>query len=293
MTSGIKYARNGDVALAYQVVGDGPIDVALVPGFVFHQEVIWDYPPLRRFLERLASFSRLILWDKREQGLSDRLGQPPTLEQGMDDLRAVLDAAGSERAALFGVSEGGPMTMLFAATHPGRTRALVLYGTYARLLEAEDYPQGASREQLDKFMALVSENWGGPALAGFFAPSVADDERFRAMWARLLRAGSSPRGARELIRMYYDIDVREVLPTLAVPTLVVQRSEDRVAPVWQGRMLGRLIPDARYVELPGRDHVFFEGDADALLDEVETFSPAPTRSRSPSARCSRCSSPTS
>ncbi len=271
MTSGIRYAHNGDVDLAYQVVGDGPLDLAFVPGFVFHQELVWEYPPVRRFFERLASFSRLILWDKREQGLSDRLGQPPTLEQSMDDLRAVLDAAGSERPALFGVSEGGPMTSLFAATHPERVRSLVLYGSWARILESDDYPEGQPREELDRFMAIASDNWGGPAVAEFFAPSMAGDDRFLAFWARILRAGSSPRGARELIRMYYDVDVREVLPTLSAPALVVQRSDDRVATPRQGRVLSQLIPDSRFVEIPGGDHLFFEGDTEALLDEVESF----------------------
>ena len=271
MAPPIRYARSGDIRLAYQVIGDGPLDLALVFGFVSHLEMWWDEPAVTRFFERLGSFARVVLWDKRDQGLSDRLGQPPTLEQGMDDLHAVLDAAGFERPALLGVSEGGPMATLFAATYPERTRALVLYGTYPKILAAPDYEGGVPRDVLDKFLAFAEEHWGEPILADAFAPSLADDQRFRVWWARALRAAASPRTASNLIRMYYDVDVRHVLPALNVPALVIHRTGDLIAPVAGGRTFAERIPGAKYVELPGNDHVPMAGDMDALVDEVEEF----------------------
>jgi len=267
----VRYARNGDVSIAYQVVGDGPIDVAFVTGFVGHLEVWWELPLIRRFFERLASFSRLILWDKREQGLSDRLGQPPTLEQGMDDLAAVLDAAGSERTALFGISEGGPMSILYAASFPARVSHLVLYGTYAKVTQSEDYPEGQPRETLERFVDMVQTGWGGPVGLRLWGPSVADDPEFVDFWAHLLRSGTSPRAAVELIRMYFEIDVRPALAAVTAPSLVLVRKGDRMTPAGWGHTLARLLPDCRYVELDGNDHIVFVGDQDAILDEVEEF----------------------
>jgi pimeloyl-ACP methyl ester carboxylesterase len=267
----VRYAKNGDVQLAYQVLGTGPLELVWVTGFVWHLEIVWEEPAVQRFFERLGSFARVLIYDKREQGLSDRLGQPPTLEQGMDDLHAVLDAAGFEQPALFGVSEGGPMAALFAATYPERTRALALYGTYPRILSAPGYDGGVDRDVLEGFLSLVESQWGSPDLATVFAPSVAGDERFLAWWGRALRAGTSPRGARDLIRMYFDIDVRDILPAIEVPALVLHRTGDMVAPVAGGRAFAELIPGARFVELPGNDHLPMVGDIDALIDEVEEF----------------------
>jgi pimeloyl-ACP methyl ester carboxylesterase len=263
------WTKSGDVSIAYQVVGDGPVDLAFVPGFIGHVEGIWEKPEVARFFDRLASFSRLILFDKRGMGLSDRPTEPPTLEQSMDDLRAVLDAAGSRRPALFGVSEGGPMSLLFAATYPERVRSLVLFGTYARIVPDEDYPIGIPRETVEQFFDLVERNWGGPVGLSLWAPSVAADPAARAWWSRFLRMAASPRTATNLLRLYVDIDVREVLPSISVPTLVLHRSGDRVVPVALGRYIAERIPGARFVELPGDDHVPAFGDADALLGEVE------------------------
>ena len=275
------YAKSGEVNIAYQVVGEGPLELVFIPGFVSHLEVIWEIPPLSRLFERLASFARLILWDKREQGLSDRFGHVPTLEQGMDDLRAVMDAAGSERAALFGVSEGGPMSLLFAATHPERTQALVLYGTYARQMRAPDYPIGLPDSAHAQFAAMIERDWGSAAVLEVFAPSMADDPAFRQWWAHLLRAGTSPRGARNLVELYREIDVRHILPAISAPTLVLHRAGDRAVLAASGRYMADHIPGASYVELPGEDHVYFVGDTDALLDEVEEFLTGELHEREP------------
>ena len=267
----VNYARNGEVSIAYQVLGEGPRDLVFVTGFVGHLEVFWEARPVRRFFERLASFSRLVLWDKREQGLSHRLGQPPTLEQGMDDLAAVLDAVGSERTALFGISEGGPMSVLYAASFPDRVSHLVLYGTYARVTRSDDYPAGVPRDMFERWLETTASGWGGPVGLELFAPSVADDEEMLAWWARLLRSGTSPRAAVALMRMYSDLDVRPALPAITAPTLLLQRIDDRLIPASHGRALAALMPDARYVELKGADHLAFAGDQDAILDEVEEF----------------------
>jgi class 3 adenylate cyclase len=267
----ISYAHNGDVSIAYTVIGSGELDVVLVPGFVSHLEVVPELPAARRFFERIAEFSRLILWDKREQGLSDRLGQPPTLEQGMEDLATVLDAVGSERAALIGNSEGGPMSALFAATFPERVSHLVLYGTYARLVAAGDYPIGVARDRLERWIEGIVKSWGGPAALETFAPGRSGDPDFVQWWTRLLRSGSSPRAAAALMRMYLEIDVRPVLKTITAPTLVLTRGRDRVAPASWGRALAQMISGARYVELEGADHLPFTGDQDAVLEEIEEF----------------------
>jgi class 3 adenylate cyclase len=267
----VHYARNGDVSIAYAVLGDGPMDLAFVTGFVGHLEVVWELPAIRDFFERLASFARVIMWDKREQGLSDRLGQPPTLEQGMDDLRAVLDAVGSKRAALFGISEGGPMSALFAATYPERVSHLVLYGTYAKMTRSEDHPAGVPQDALERWLERMGAQWGGPAGVNEFAKSAADDEDFVDWWTHLLRSGTSPRAAIALMRMYLEIDVRPALPAITAPTLLLHRAGDRLVPVAQGRAMAALMPHARYVELEAADHLAFIGDEGELLDEVEEF----------------------
>ena len=270
MAPEIRYARNGDVSLAYQVVGDGPLDVVLVSGFVSHQEVMWDDPLAARMPERIGSFARLILYDKRDQGLSDRFGRPPTLEESMDDLRAVMDAAGCERAALYGISEGGPMCQLFAATFPERVTALVLYGTYARMVEGEGYDIGVPDATLATFGDILVREWGSPVGLHMFAPSVAEDKRFRDYWGRLLRSGSSPRSAVALMGLYRQIDTRSVLGSISAPTLVMHRSGDRAAPVAWARYLAEAIPGAKYVEFEGIDHLPMVNSGE-LLDELEEF----------------------
>ncbi|HJT26902.1 MAG TPA: alpha/beta fold hydrolase [Pyrinomonadaceae bacterium] len=267
------YARSGDVNIAYQVIGDAPLDLVFVMGWVSHLEYFWREPCFARFLLRLASFSRLILFDKRGTGLSDRvpINQLPTLEQRMDDVRAVMDAVGSERAALIGVSEGGPMCSLFAATYPEKTLALVMIGTYAKRIRDEEYPWGPTLEQREQFFEVMREQWGGPVGIDERAPSVADDPEFRDWWATYLRMGASPGAAVALTQMNAEIDVRNVLPSIRVPSLVIHRSEDQCLKVEEGRFVAQRIPGAKFVELPGNDHLPFVGDQDAILDEVEEF----------------------
>jgi len=267
------YARSGDVNIAYQVIGDAPLDLVFVMGWVSHMEYFWREPSFARFLLRLASFSRLILFDKRGTGLSDRvpINQLPTLEQRMDDVRAVMDAVGSERAALCGVSEGGPMCSLFAATYPEKTLALVMIGTYAKRIRDAEYPWGPTAEQREHFFDVMRKQWGGPVGIDERAPSVADDPQFRDWWATYLRMGASPGAAVALTQMNAEIDVRNVLPSIRVPSLVIHRTEDQCLKVEEGRFVAERIPGAKFVELPGNDHLPFVGDQDTILDEVEEF----------------------
>jgi len=267
------YAKSGDVHIAYQVVGDGPIDLVYVQGWVSHLEHAWEYPPLARCLRRLASFSRLIRLDKRGTGLSDRTPELPTLEQRMDDVRAVLDAVGSERAVLFGSSEGGAMCGLFAATYPERTVALVLYGSYAKGITATDYPRGVfspEPEEREQFFERVARDWGTSNNVSL-APGLDEDRRYREWWATNQRLSASPGAAVTLLRMNADVDWRHVIPSIRVPTLIVHRTGDPASPVWGGRYLAERIPAARYVELPGDDHPLWTGDSDAILDEIQAF----------------------
>lgn len=267
------YARSGDVNIAYQVIGDAPLDLVFVMGWVSHLEYFWQEPSFAGFLQRLASFSRLILFDKRGTGLSDRvpINQLPTLEQRMDDVRAVMNAVGSERAALCGVSEGGPMCSLFAATYPEKTLALVMIGTYAKRIRDAEYPWGPTAEQREHFFDVMREQWGGPVGIEERAPSVAHDPKFRDWWATYLRMGASPGAAVALTQMNAEIDVRNVLPSIRVPSLVIHRRDDQCLKVEEGRFVAQRIPGAKFVELPGNDHLPFVGDQDAILDEMEEF----------------------
>lgn len=267
------YARSGDVNIAYQVVGDAPLDLVFVMGWVSHLEYFWREPSFARFLMRLASFSRLILFDKRGTGLSDRvpINELPTLEQRMDDVRAVMDAVGSERAALIGVSEGGPMCSLFAATYPEKTLALVMIGTYAKRIWEAEYPWAPTAEHRNHFFEEIRQHWGGPVGVEERAPSMADDPQFREWWATYLRMGASPGAALALTQMNAEIDVRQVLPSIRVPTLVIHRTDDLCLKVEEGRYVADKIPGAKFVELPGNDHLPFVGDQDTMLDEVEEF----------------------
>jgi class 3 adenylate cyclase len=266
-----RFARNGDVRIAYTVVGDGPVDLVIVPGFVSNFEMAWQTPGFHRLFERFIGFARLILFDKREQGSSDRLGRPPTLEESMEDLRAVLDAAGSEQAALMGVSEGGPMCILLAATSPERVSHLILYGSYARLTATDDYPEGVPESALDDLSRRVRDEWGGPAALSIFAPSLLGDPEGERSWGRFLRSGTSPAGAEALMDLYREVDVRDALPLVDRPTLVLHRTADSALPLRIGRYLADHIPGARMVELPGRDHVLIGGSIDQLIEEIEEF----------------------
>jgi pimeloyl-ACP methyl ester carboxylesterase len=266
-----RYAKAGDVYIAYQVTGDGGFDLVFVPGFVSHVEHSWEEPGLARFFQRLGAFSRLIRLDKRGTGLSDRISEIPTLEQRTDDLRAVMDAAGSTRAALLGISEGGPVAMLFAATYPERTRALVLYDSYARLAWAPDYPFGQTEADFKALQATIEADWGSPAGIATWAPSASRDVRFQQWWAKNLRLVASPGAALAVLRMTWNTDVRHVLPAVRVPTLVLHRTGDPFVRVEHARYLAQHIPNARLVELPGTDHIVWVGDAGAVLAEVEDF----------------------
>jgi pimeloyl-ACP methyl ester carboxylesterase len=273
-TPATQYARSGNASIAYQVAGDGPIDLVLVLGFATHLELQWESPAFARFFERLGSFSRLIIFDKRGTGLSDPVTEVPTLEQRVDDVRAVMDAAGSERAALFGVSEGGPMSVLFAATNPDAVSALVLHGAMGRTTEAPDYPWGSPAEALRESAAeFIAPYWGQDAtgMIELFSPSLADDPQAAEWTARYERSAASPAMVQQIFEMFLDIDVRAVLPTIQVPTLVIHRRGDRVVNRRAGEELASKIPGARYVELPGMDHVPWAGDMEAVLGEAEEF----------------------
>jgi class 3 adenylate cyclase len=265
---------NGDFSLAYQVFGDGELELMLITGWVLPMELVWDDPAYVRFLERLASFSRVLLWDKRGTGLSDRLapGELPTVEERMADLTAVLDAAGFRRPAILGLSEGAILGCLFAATHPERVRSLALYGGWARTLAAPDYPWGDSTDFHQRLIRRMREHWGdaGPLLR-YWAPELQDDEPLRAWWSRALRLGASPTAAVRWLDMMADVDIREVLPSIHVPTLVMHRRGDVIVPVGNGRYLAAHVPNARYVELPGANHLWWVGDHEQLLDPLERF----------------------
>ena len=269
----VSYARSGQVNIAYQVVGSGPIDIVFVMGWVSHLEYFWNEPSFASFLTRLSSMARLILFDKRGTGLSDPvpISELPTLDQRMTDVQAVMDAAGSRRAVLMGVSEGGPLCALFAATHPESTAALVMIGSYARRLRAPDYPWGPTAEERDQFCQTIIRDWGGPVGIDERAPSRALDPDFRAWWAAYLRMGSSPGAAVALTRMNADVDIRDVLPTIRVPALVIHRTGDRLLKVEEGRYLASHIPGATMVELPGDDHLPFVGDQLAVLSAIDQF----------------------
>ena len=266
-----KYARAGEVSIAYQVVGDGPIDIVLVPGYLSHVELIWEIPTAVHMIERIASFARLILFDKRGSGLSDPVAGAPTLEERMEDVRAVMAAAGSEQAAIFGSSEGVPMSILFAATYPQLTSALVLYGGMARSTWAPDYPWATPADALLESSQEMAPYLYEGAIVEIMAPSLADVPFARQLFAKLQRYSASPAMLDQLYRMFLDIDVRPVLPTIGVPTLVLHRRGDRAVNHHASQWMAAQIPGAKYIELAGIDHAVFAGDTDALLDEAEEF----------------------
>jgi pimeloyl-ACP methyl ester carboxylesterase len=270
LDSDTRYAKSGDVHIAYRVFGDGPRDIILVPGTLSHAELYWELPVNRHMLTRLSSFARVIVFDKRGQGLSDRVAEQ-TLEERVGDVRAVLDAVGSERAAVCGWSEGGAMSLMFAATYPERTSALVLFGSYASM-RAE--PWAIPENLMDNMLGALERGWGKGILVQVNAPSRVDDEAFVRWWAQLERAAASPGAIVALVRANYDIDVRHVLSSISAPALLFHREQDSLVPVRCGRYLAENVPGARYVELPGKDHMIQALDQDVLdllLDEVEEF----------------------
>ena len=252
--------------------GEGDLDLVLVNGYLGHVELIWEHESSARFLEGLASFARVINFDRRGSGLSDPVAEAPTLEQRMDDVRAVMDAAGSERAALMGISEGVSMSILFAATHPERTRALVAYGGMARATADDDYPWAAPADALiESAIELVGPHWGEGASVEFAAPSQAQDPDTRAYFGRLERSSASPGMLRALVQMFLEIDVRDVVPTVQIPVLVLHRRHDRLVNIGNGRWLAEHLPDARLVELPGEDHAPWYEDVDVTIGEIQHF----------------------
>ena len=262
-----RYARSGDLHIAYQVFGAGSVDLVLVPGFISNLEETWDNPSAARWLQRLGRFARVIAFDKRGTGLSDRVGSAPSLDERMDDARAVMDAAHSERAVLLGISEGGSLAALFAASHPDRCASLILYGAFARF--ASWY---ATEEKLAAFYRYVGEKWGTGESVWKYAPSKVDDPGFKKIWARHERVGATPAAAIALMRMNQEIDISGVLSAIRVPTLVIHRTDDIAVSVEGGRFLAQHIPQARLAEFPGADHLPYIGEnTDDITDEIEEF----------------------
>jgi len=267
------YAPNGDVSIAYQVIGDGPTDLVYVPGWISNVELMWEDPALARFLRRLSSFARLITFDKRGTGLSDgvSLTELPGLEARMDDLRAVMDAVGSEKATIFGHSEGGVLSILFAATHPDRTTKLILTGAYAKRIRSDDYPWAPTKEERVGVAESTLQSWGTDAGLNEMAPSRANDPAFRTWWGRYQRLSASPNAAAALITMNSQADVTGVLHAVTAPTLLLYRTHDLDVTVGEGRYISDAIEGSRLVELDGADHLFWAGDSDRILDEIEEF----------------------
>lgn len=266
-----RYTKSGEVNIAYQIVGDNGPDLVFVMGWVSHVEYFWTHPRVAHFFHRLAGFSRLILFDKRGTGLSDRVTTMPNLRTRMDDVRAVMVAAGSPEAVIMGVSEGGPMAALFAATFPERTKGLVIYGGYARRTWAPDYPWAGKPEARERFYRDIEHNWGGIVDLQTIAPSELNDPSFCEWWATYLRMSASPGAAVALAKMNTDIDIRDDLASIRAPTLVLHRTGDRDMNIEEGRYLAHRIPNAQFVELPGIDHLPFAGDQESVLHEIEQF----------------------
>jgi class 3 adenylate cyclase len=268
-----RYARNGSVSLAYDVIGDGERDILVTLGWIGSFQSALDHPPHGRWLERLANLGRVIMWDKRGTGLSERLpaDRLPTLEERMDDLRVVLDTVGSERAVAVGISEGAALSAVFAASHPERVESLILLGGFARTLEDDGYEWGVSKERAEAFRRRIGETWGDNAgLLKLWAPSVADDPVARENWNRMMVFGATPATAIAWLEMVEETDIRATLPAINVPTLVLHRTDDRIVTVEHARYMAEHIPDARYVELPRADHLWWV-DGDDILEEIASF----------------------
>jgi class 3 adenylate cyclase len=271
-SSPIRYATNGEIHLAYRTVGDGPRDLVLVQGALTNLEALWDIPEYRAYCEQLAAFSRLVVFDKRGMGLSDRV-RAGTLEERMDDVRAIMDAIDSQSAVLMGISEGGPMSMLFAATYPERTQGLILCGAEVKEETTDDWPWGeATRAEHEQNLTIenVVSRWGQGLVADYVLPSHAGDERLRELFGRLQVQAASPHDALAFMQMAFEIDVRHVTPSITTPTLIIHRTGDQVCHVENARWLAKNIREAKYVELPGADHIPWFG-ADDILEEVREF----------------------
>ncbi len=268
-----RYAKSGDVHIAYQVWGDGPLNLVFLPGWISHVELVWEEPASARFLERLGSFATVAFFDKRGTGLSDPVPvhELPTLEERMDDARAVMDAAGMEKAALLGISEGGAMGVLFAATYPDRTTALILYGCWAHMIRCADYPWGLPSTAVESVLANIEAGWSRGDALDVLAPTVASDPAVKQRWARFQRMSASVGAAVAIMRMNFQTDVRSALPLVSAPTLIIQRSGDHMIRAEHGRYLADHIPGAKYLELPGEDHLFYLGDNESVLGEIEEF----------------------
>lgn len=262
-----RYAKSGDIHIAYQVFGEGPIDLVFVPGFVSHIENYWDEPSFARWLRRLGSFSRVIMFDKRGTGLSDQVNELPGMDQRMDDVRAVMDVVGIERAVIFGISEGGSLATLFAASHPEQSQSLIIYGGFAQF--SSWFP---TQEALESLFQYIDKNWGSGESLPMFAPTKDGDLAFQQWWGKFERLGANPAAAITLMRMNSQIDITEILPSVNVPTLVIHRKDDVTVNVEGGRLLAERIPDVKYMELSGTDHLPWVGEnSDQILDEMEQF----------------------
>jgi len=266
-----RYAKRDGVSIAYQVVGDGPSDLVLVPGFVSNVDLYWEDPGWRQVIEWLTVGRRLILWDKRGTGQSDPVHRAPTLDERVEDLLAVMDAASSERVTLLGISEGGPMSLLLTATHPHRVRSLILYGVTPRFSHAPDWPWGWTQNVIDEALVEIDKNWGNGALLDRFAPTRTGDDVARRAWGRTQRAGASPAMARAVMEAMVDIDCRDILPAITVPTLILHRPGDLISPLSGAQYLVDHIPGARMVQVPGDNHLITFGAIEPIIDEIERF----------------------
>jgi pimeloyl-ACP methyl ester carboxylesterase/class 3 adenylate cyclase len=268
-----RYAKTGDIHIAYQVFGDGPVDMVLVTEFWHSIEMQWDQPDLAAFLERMGSFARVISFDQRGSGVSDpvSLHELASLDLWMDDINVVMDEVEAESAVLYGIGGGGTMSLLFAATHPQRVSGLVLVNSFARLSRAPDYPWGRGPDLEDEVLDVMRTGWGRGVFLDLVAPSRVGDEDFRRWWARYQRIGASPGTVLSMRKMLGQIDVRDVLPSIRTPTLVLHRAETTWNRIEHGRYLAGHIPGAKLVEVPGVDHFFFTGNSEAFLSETEKF----------------------
>jgi class 3 adenylate cyclase len=274
-----RFTRAGSVAIAYQVIGAGPVDLIYASGWIHNIDTVWEHPGYRHFLNELASFSRLILFDKRGTGMSDRDVGAPTLEERAEDIRAVLDAVGSSKATIFGVSEGANMTTMFAATYPERTRSIILIGCRPCIAWKLDWQTGWRRSEFNDYLQDLQENWGSPFYLNVLAPSAADDPEEQKFFVRLLTQSASPASVRDFTLLWYEMDVRSVLPSIACPALVLRRRGDQSVSLEDSKYLAENIPNGRLVELDGDDHLPWIGDVDAIVEEMRAFTLSPDEAR--------------